>query len=120
MAMAAESTPVPQKPRSDDGVSCRYDMARPKRASPEDDMADATEQAAQAVIDRNHSRSIPIPDREWASYQSWDRLLVCHWPIDAALLRPRVPAPLEIDTFDGQAFIGLIPMFMGEIRLRGL
>ena len=27
----------------------------------------------------------------WASYQSWDNLLTCHWPIDPAVLRPKVP-----------------------------
>jgi uncharacterized protein YqjF (DUF2071 family) len=81
---------------------------------------DHTNQQAQAIIDRAATRPVPvpIPDRPWASYQSWDQVTLCHWPIDPAVLRPKVPAELEIDTFDGQAFLGLIPMFMGEIRLR--
>lgn len=73
---------------------------------------------AEAVIQRNASRPIPVPDRPWASYQSWDNLLMCHWPIEPAGIRSKVPAELELDLFDGQAWVGLIPMFMGEIRLR--
>ncbi len=83
-------------------------------------MLPSTDDLAQAVIQRNATRGIPIPDRAWASYQSWDNLLTCHWPIDPNLLRPNVPAELEIDTFDGQAWLALIPMFMGTIRLRDL
>ena len=83
-------------------------------------MSLSTDQLAAAVIQRNQSRSIPVPDRSWASYQSWDNLLTCHWPVDVAVLRPKVPAELEIDTYDGQAWIALIPMFMGTIRLRDL
>lgn len=83
-------------------------------------MTPSTNDLAEAIIQRNASRPIPVPDRSWASYQSWDNLLTCHWPIDQAVLRPKVPAELEIDTYDGQAWIALIPMFMGTIRLRDL
>lgn len=83
-------------------------------------MLPSTDDLAQAVIERNQNRGIAIPDRRWASYQSWDNLLTCHWPIDPAVLRSKVPAELEIDTFGGQAWIALIPMFMGTIRLRDL
>jgi len=80
----------------------------------------STDELAEAVIQRNAARAIAVPNRTWASYQSWDNLLTCHWPIDPAVLRPKVPAELEIDTYDGQAWIALIPMFMGTIRLRDL
>jgi uncharacterized protein YqjF (DUF2071 family) len=79
-----------------------------------------TSDQADTVIRRNTGRPVPIPQRPWASFQSWNNLLLCHWPIDPALIRPKVPAELELDLFDGQAWIGLIPMFMGEIRLRDL
>ena len=50
----------------------------------------------------------------------WAHLLFMHWRIDADLLRPLVPAGLEIDTFDGSAWIGVIPFTMpliGPTRL---
>ncbi|HEY7475014.1 MAG TPA: DUF2071 domain-containing protein [Vicinamibacterales bacterium] len=81
-------------------------------------MLPSTDELAQSVIQRNANRGIPMPDKPWASYQSWDNLLTCHWPLDPAVLRPKVPAQLEIDTYDGQAWIALIPMFMGTIKLR--
>ena len=49
-------------------------------------------------------------------HQKWGKLLFIHWPIDAALLRPLIPKQLEIDTFDGSAWIGVIPFTMWGIR----
>lgn len=49
-------------------------------------------------------------------YQNWGKLLFMHWRIDAQLLRPLIPAPLEIDTFDGSAWIGVVPFTMWGIR----
>lgn len=41
-------------------------------------------------------------------HQSWGKLLFMHWPIDAELLRPLIPSQLEIDIFDGRAWIGAV------------
>lgn len=48
--------------------------------------------------------------------QDWGKLLFMHWPVDPALLRPLVPAGLEIDTFDGAAYVGIVPFTMWGIR----
>ena len=54
--------------------------------------------------------------------QSWHDLLFAHWPIDPApmraLMRPYIPAALQIDTFDGQAWIAVVPFRMSGVRLR--
>jgi uncharacterized protein YqjF (DUF2071 family) len=50
--------------------------------------------------------------------QSWHDLLFAHWPIDPALLRPQIPAALQIDTFEGQAWIAVVPFRMSGVRLR--
>jgi uncharacterized protein YqjF (DUF2071 family) len=52
--------------------------------------------------------------------QTWHNLLFAHWPVPLAALRPLVPAPLEIDTFDGQAWIGIVAFRLSRVRLRGL
>ncbi len=52
--------------------------------------------------------------------QAWHDLLFAHWPITAAELRPHVPPELEIDLFEGQAWIGVVPFRMSGVRLRGL
>ena len=41
--------------------------------------------------------------------QTWRRLTFLHWPYDPALVRPLVPPSLALDTFDGPAWIGLVP-----------
>jgi uncharacterized protein YqjF (DUF2071 family) len=48
--------------------------------------------------------------------QTWGKLLFMHWRIDAKLLRALVPKQLEIDVFDGSAWIGVIPFTMWGIR----
>src|SRR5215211_3176375 len=48
--------------------------------------------------------------------QTWGKLLFLHWRVPAGLLRPLVPAGLEIDLFDGSAWIGMTPFTMWGIR----
>lgn len=49
-------------------------------------------------------------------HQNWGKLLFMHWRIDEELLRPLIPPQLDIDTFDGSAWIGVIPFTMWGIR----
>lgn len=50
----------------------------------------------------------------------WANLLFIHWRVDAALMRTIVPEPLEIDTFDGSAWVGLVPFRMERCSFRGV
>ncbi|HZL36456.1 MAG TPA: DUF2071 domain-containing protein [Tepidisphaeraceae bacterium] len=50
----------------------------------------------------------------------WHELLFMHWPIRPGLLRPLLPAGLELDTFDGEAWLGLVPFRMSGVRPRGV
>ena len=52
--------------------------------------------------------------------QVWRRLLFAHWPVPAEVLRSRLPAGLTLDTFDGQAWLGIVPFLMDEVRLHWL
>jgi uncharacterized protein YqjF (DUF2071 family) len=52
--------------------------------------------------------------------QKWRDLLFVHWPIAPEALRPLVPAQLELDLFDGKAYVGLIPFSMTGVRPVGL
>jgi uncharacterized protein len=63
-------------------------------------------------------RPWPLPAGPWIMAQSWHDLLFAHWRIDVALLRPLIPAPLEIDTFQNDAWIGVVPFRMSGVRLR--
>lgn len=46
----------------------------------------------------------------------WSSLLFAHWRIEAKLLRPLIPPRLSIDTFDGSAWIGVVPFTMSGVR----
>lgn len=52
--------------------------------------------------------------------QNWRDILFVHWPINPDALRPLVPEPLELDLFEGTAYIGLIPFTMTGVRPVGL
>jgi uncharacterized protein len=51
--------------------------------------------------------------------QTWHDLLFAHWPVPLTTLRPQIPASLEIDTFDGAAWLAVVPFRMSGVRLRG-
>src|SRR5947208_7579082 len=49
-------------------------------------------------------------------HQTWGNLLFMHWRIDERELRPLIPQGIEIDTFDGTAWIGIILFTVWDIR----
>ena len=51
---------------------------------------------------------------------NWVNLLFLHWRVDAAAVRNLVPRELEIDTFDGSAWVGLVPFRMEASRFAGV
>lgn len=56
------------------------------------------------------------PKGQQVMHQKWGKLLFMHWRVDPALLRPLIPAPLEIDTFEDSAWIAIVPFTMWDIR----
>jgi uncharacterized protein YqjF (DUF2071 family) len=60
-----------------------------------------------------------VPGRRWVQGQTWRDLLFAHWPVPAALLRGLVPPALPIDTWDGEAWIAVVPFEVTGLRLRG-
>ena len=47
---------------------------------------------------------------------TWVDLAFLHWPVPVETLRPLVPSLLEIETFDGSAWIGVTPFEMRNVR----
>ncbi len=48
--------------------------------------------------------------------QNWYDLTFLHWVVPAEQLRALIPSELELDTFEGRAYVGLIPFTMRGIR----
>jgi uncharacterized protein YqjF (DUF2071 family) len=63
---------------------------------------------------------MPLSMRHPVMRMRWRHLLFLHWPIEAKLLRGLVPPHLEIDEFDGMAWVGLVPFAMEDVSPRGL
>ncbi len=57
--------------------------------------------------------------RPWILVQTWENVLFAHWPVPAERLRSLAPASLEVDLYQGQAWIGVVA-FQIHIALRGL
>lgn len=55
-----------------------------------------------------------------AQFQSWRDLLFLHWRVPPDQVQATLPAGLTVDTFEESAWIGVVPFFMRDIRLRGL
>ena len=51
-------------------------------------------------------------------YQTWTDLLFLHWRMEPELIQSLLPVGLFVDCFQGDAFIGVVPFFMRNIRFR--
>lgn len=60
-----------------------------------------------------------MPAAPWTWRQAWLELLFVHYEIDPAVIRPLLPSVLELDTYDGKAWIGIVPFRMKGVTKRG-
>ncbi|WP_066289911.1 YqjF family protein [Bacillus sp. FJAT-29937] len=72
------------------------------------------------LINDTFHRPFPLPSKNWIMRQTWRNLLFIHWPIPSEILRKHIPSSLEIDTFNGSAWLGIIVFLMDGIYPRGL
>jgi uncharacterized protein len=70
------------------------------------------------VIDRVAPTRRPL--QRAVMRQKWRDLLFVHWPISPETLRSMIPSELELDLFEGTAYIGLVPFTMMGVRPVGL
>lgn len=61
-------------------------------------------------------RPWPLPSGSPAMFMRWEHLAFLHWRIDAALLRALIPPSLTVDTFEGAAYLGVVPFIMSGVR----
>ena len=66
------------------------------------------------------ARPWPVPNSPWLMAMQWHDLAFLHWPVEAERLRPFIPAGLELQTFDGSAWLGVVPFMMRGVRARWL
>jgi uncharacterized protein len=61
----------------------------------------------------------PRPVGPWIMMQIWHDLLFAHWPVRLSDLRPLVPHLLDLDTYEGGAWVGIVPFRMSNVHPRG-
>ena len=72
------------------------------------------------VLGATAHRPWPLPGGPWIMSQTWNDLLFAHWPVDARALRDHVPPGLDLDLFDGQAYVAVVPFHMTNVAPRGV
>lgn len=48
--------------------------------------------------------------------QRWEELLFLHWEVNPEVIQATLPAGLEVDTFEGKTYLGIVPFFMRNVR----
>ncbi|PLR78979.1 DUF2071 domain-containing protein [Bacillus sp. V3-13] len=65
-------------------------------------------------------RLFPLPDRPWLMIQRWDHVFFYHWAIPSSLLKDHIPKQLELDEFDGVAWLGIVHFEVNKLKVRGI
>lgn len=71
-----------------------------------------------ATLEATDHRPWPLPSETWIMRQTWADLLFAHWRVRADELVSRIPPGLRLDTFDGDAWLGVVPFRMAWVRPR--
>ena len=75
---------------------------------------------AHPALEQTAHRPWPLPPGAWRWRQSWRDLLFAHWPVPVEAVRRLIPPALEVDTFDGVTWLGIVPFRMAGVMLRPL
>ena len=65
-------------------------------------------------------RPWPLSQARWVMTQRWNDLLFAHWPLPVAHIARLLPPGLSVDTFEGEAWLGVVPFWMDRVQIRGL
>jgi uncharacterized protein YqjF (DUF2071 family) len=71
-------------------------------------------------LEETAHRPWPLPERSWVLGQTWDDLLFAHWRASPDSLRALLPDSVELDLFEGEAWLGVTPFRLVSLRPRGL
>lgn len=65
------------------------------------------------------NRPWPPPKHPWLMRMQWYSVLFAHWPVEARLLEPYLLPGLELDLWEDQAWLSIVPFGMKGVSLRG-
>lgn len=59
-----------------------------------------------------------MPHAPWVMSMRWCDLLFIHWPVHPSVIEPWLPPGLKLETFAGNAWLGVVPFRMEAVRMR--
>ena len=68
------------------------------------------------ALEFTQHRPWPIPAGQPYMTMDWLELSFLHWSLDPELLRKHLPAGLELDTWEGRAWLGVVPFRMENVN----
>jgi uncharacterized protein YqjF (DUF2071 family) len=71
-----------------------------------------------SIVECTAHRPWPMRHEPWLMTQSWHDLLFAHWRVDVSDIRRVVPSAFELDLFEGDAWLGVVPFRMTNVALR--
>jgi uncharacterized protein len=75
---------------------------------------------ADEILATHDHRPFPLPRSPWVLRQEWHNLLFAHWALSAEAVREVVPKQLELDTWDGKAYVGVVPFLLRNMAPRAV
>lgn len=72
------------------------------------------------LLEQAAHRPYPLQKGFWIMRQVWNDLLFAHWPVAPEMMRPLIPPSLDLDTFEGACWVGVVPFHMTNVQVRGL
>ena len=66
------------------------------------------------------SARVPNGQKSQIMHQRWESLLFLHWRVQPERVQATLPPGLSVDTFNGDAYVGITPFFMRNVRPIGL
>lgn len=74
--------------------------------------------SATIVVMAATSPECPYPVRRAVMHNRWDTLTLLHWSFDPDDVQALLPPGLRVETYDGRAWVGVVPFFM-QVRAPG-
>ena len=67
---------------------------------------------------QNNHLPFQLPDRKHSLVQEWKYLTFMHWRVSPKILSHYLPEGIELDLYEGNAYVGLIPFLMKDVHPR--
>jgi uncharacterized protein YqjF (DUF2071 family) len=71
------------------------------------------------VVPNAATAAKPVPEG-WKLFMHWNNLLFASWRVSKSVIQPLLPKELEVDTFDGSAWVTLVPLGVDVMNWKDL